>query len=1224
MRAAAQWRAVTRVPRTAFVLALLWGASAPPLAAQRLQFRYITPDDGLASSWVQVVAQDRRGLMWFGTVRGLNRYDGYTLRTYRHDASDSTSVGDGRVNALYVDSSGTLWVGTDAALSRYDRSRDAFTSYVIGSKNDNVGVQSITDDGQGGLWIGASRGLFKLDVSSGKITPVGERTPLATAQVSAALHDRAGPLWFGTQGQGLFRVDPSNASVRAFTNDPGKPGSIPGNDIRELAQDHTGQIWIGSYGGGLAQLDPRTGLVVRHFVHSADDPRSLSSNGIFGLYPARSRRGMWVAIENGGLDFLDYASGTFRHNRADPNDDTGLNNNSVWSVLEDETGTVWVGTFNGGVNVSKANSEAIRRYRAMAGDPTSLGGNSVLNFAEDTRGFVWIATDGGGLSRFDPNARRFRRFTSTNTNLNSDAVLDAAVDPDGGVWVATWAGGISRFDTQRERFTSFTPKTSNIPDESFFSLHVDRTGTLWAGSYRQGLVRVDRARGHFTRFAMAPSGKAEAVIRDIGETRTGELLVSTEGNGLVIVDPLTLKKVRYDATGAGNDALASSNVEMAVETEPGIIWIATNAGLDRLDRAAKTVSHYTARDGLPSNVIAGIAPDAAGNLWVTTDRGVSRFAPVSRASKQYAVGDGMQASEFLSGSAFVASDGALYLGGTKGFNVIRPDRISENRHPPTVVLTGFQLFNRAVPIGVAGSPLTKSITEAEQLVLTHKQSVFTIEYAALDFTSPEKNLYAYMLEGFDRDWNLVGHARSASYTNLPPGKYTFRLRAANNDAVWNDEGLSLPIVVTPPFWATWWFRFAAIAAVTLAMWWLLQTSRRRRVYLESMNEKLAIASERDRASQQYLEKNVEEILHAMERFSGGDLTVKLNVGGDDVIGRLRLGVNAAVESIREIVRQVQEVLEATVAASQEIQASAEELARGADEQLRQTTQVAGAAEQMASSVRANATYIARAAEMAQKSGTDAQAGANIVRDTFAGMEGIVGAIGRSSKTVEQLGLASEKITSITKVIENIADQTDLLALNSAIEAARAGSAGRGFAVVATEVRKLAENTAAAADQIRVLITKNVREVERAVLSMREASQQVEQDRRLVDQASAALDAIINNSEQALAFIQQVHATSDEQTESTAHISENVELITRVTQSSASGTQAIAKSVESLTEDIAVLQERVDRFRMVGDGSDVGHTTTTETSMATTGEQSLAVESAPRKEKKRSWARNWRR
>ena len=738
------------------VFAFAASAAARPLAAQRLQFRYITPDDGLASSWVQAIAQDRRGFMWFGTVRGLNRYDGYTLRTYRHDGADSTSVGDGRVNALYVDSAGTLWIGTDAALSRYDRARDAFVNYTIGTAGERQGVQSLADDGRGTIWIGSGRGVYRLDTTTGKITPFASgRSPLATALISAAYRDRSGQLWFGTQGQGLFRVTPSSGAIKVFTNETGKPGTIPGNDVREIAQDDAGNIWLGCYGAGLAELDPRTALVTRRYAHDANDPRSLSANGIFAMYPARSGRGLWIAIENGGLEYLDFATNTFQHNRADPNDDSGLNNNSTWSVLEDATGMVWVGTFNGGVNVSKPNSEAIRRYRAMSGDPTSLGGNSVLHFADDARGAVWIATDGGGLNRFSPVTRRFRRFTTTTSNLDADAVLGVAVDTSGGVWVATWGGGLSYFDPKRERFTAFTPKTSNIPDESFFSVHVDRTGAVWGGSFRQGLVHYDRARNRFSRYAMAAAGQSESLIRDIGETRNGELLVATEGGGLVIFDPRTGTKTRYDAATKGDAALASSTVEMAVETEPGVIWIATNSGLDRLDRSTNSVSHFTARDGLPSNVIAGIAPDAAGNLWVTTDRGVSRFTPATRGSKQFSVADGLQASEFLSGSAFVSRDGSLYLGGTKGFNVIRPGEIAENKHPPTVVLTGFQLFNRATPIGIAGSPLTKSITESDELALTYKQSVFTLEFAALDFTAPEKNLYAYKLEGFDPDWNLV-------------------------------------------------------------------------------------------------------------------------------------------------------------------------------------------------------------------------------------------------------------------------------------------------------------------------------------------------------------------------------------------------------------------------------------------------------------------------------------
>ena len=1162
-----------RVARLAVALALVCAlapALARPLAAQRLQFRYITPDDGLAASWVPAIAQDRRGFMWFGTVRGLTRYDGYTLRTFRHDDADSTSLADDRVNALHVDAAGALWAGTGGGLSRYDAGREAFESYRVGA-GERLAVQSLADDGRGTLWVGTTRGVYRLEAAARRAAALVSGTPLDSANVTAAFRDRDGRLWLGTEGRGLFQVDPATGAVRTFARE------LPGADVRDVAQDSAGNLWLGLYGGGLVRFDPRAGTVGRRYVPDPADPRSLSVDRIYMLALARSGAGLWIATENGGLDYFDFATGTFHHNRADASDETSLNNGSVWSVVEDAGGTVWVGTFNGGVNASRPNSAAIRRYRARPGDPTSLAGNSALNFAEDDRA-VWVATDGGGLNRFDPATGRVRRYTTHTSNLNSDAVLDVAVDRAGWVWVATWAGGISRFDPDSGRFTPFTPKNSQIPDESFFSLRVDRRGTLWAGSFTHGLVRVERDGRRFTRIPIADSGRAEIQIRDIGETRAGELLVATEGNGLVILDPRTMRRQRYDASTRGA-ALSSSTVEMAVETEPGVLWIATAAGLDRLDRRTNAVTHVTERDGLPSNVVQGIAPDRSGNLWLTTNRGATRYTPATGAFKHYSVADGLQGSEYLPGSAFVARDGALYLGGTKGFNVIRPEAITENRRPPKLALTGFELFNRPVPIGAEGSPLRRSITESDTLVLTHRQSVFTLKFAALDFTAPEKNEYAYRLEGFDEDWNRVGTQRTASYTNIAPGRYTFRVRGASNDGAWNGRGIALAIAITPPFWATWWFRALVALLVASAVWALVHSARRRRRHLEAMNAQLAAAAERDRAAQQYLERNAEEILHAMERFAEGDLTVALAVEQDDVVGRLRRGVNAAVADIRAMVRQVHEVLDSTAAASEEIHASTEELARGAHEQIQQTTQVAGAAEQMAASVRENATHIAAAADLAQKSGADAEAGAGVVRQTFAGMEGIMGAIGRSSQAVEQLGQSSARIASVTKVIEQIAEQTELLAVNSAIEAARAGQAGLGFAVVAAEIRKLAESTAASTDEIRRLIKENQREVNGAVEAMRQARTRVDADRKLVDAASGALDAIIGNSERALAAIRQARESSDMQSASAAHISENVELMSRVTGAAAAGTQAIAQSIEELNGDIALLQARVDRFRL---------------------------------------------
>ena len=407
------------------------------------------------------------------------------------------------------------------------------------------------------------------------------------------------------------------------------------------------------------------------------------------------------------------------------------------------------------------------------------------------------------------------------------------------------------------------------------------------------------------------------------------------------------------------------------------------------------------------------------------------------------------------------------------------------------------------------------------------------------------------------------------------------MKGTNSDGRWNAEGASLAIKVVPPFWAAWWFRAIILLAAAWAIRYALRVQRERRVSLERMNATLAEAAERDRSSQQYLERNVLEVLDAMERFSEGDLSVALVVVRDDAIGRLRFGVNKAVLNIRSMVQQVREVLDSTVTTSRQIQAETNELSRGAEEQISQTLLVAGAAQQMAQTVSASNTSIAEASEIAQRSGMEAHEGGRIVRDTFAGMDEIVTTVGISARTVQSLGRSSEQIGAITRVIEQIADQTELLSLNAAIEAARAGRHGRTFAVVAQEVQRLAERTAQATSEIAKVIEHNQREVETAVEAMSRVGVQVETGKELVDKAGSALDAIIDNSEKMLACIQQVRASSEEQASTTAHISENVETISRVTHSAVRGNQSVATSVQDLSTLIEDLQQKVARVHLEG-------------------------------------------
>jgi methyl-accepting chemotaxis protein/ligand-binding sensor domain-containing protein len=1151
-----------------------------PAAAQRLQFTKITADDGLAGPWVASIYQDVRGYMWFGTRRGLDRYDGYTIRNFRHVRGDSTSLPSNYVNFVAEDRDSTLWVGTRAGVARYDRARETFHSYPLEGDRQ---VLSMLQTRNGAVWFGTDKGLFQFDRASGKATRfTGGGAALVPVTINSLAEDRRGHVWVATSGAGAYDLDPATGNLRAYPGSLGAATGLPDADVRSIIEDDAGTIWIGTYHGGLVKLDPGTGATTR-FRHEPGNPKSLNLDAIQTMTRA-GNDGLWVALENGGLDRLDIASGTFQHNVYDPNNPTGLNNNSIWAVFEDRGGTLWTGTFAGGVNVAKRNNDAIRTYRSVPGDAASLSVNSVLGFAQDSAGNVWVATDGGGVNRFDVASGKFARFTSKTSALNVDAVLAVAAEPDGAIWLGTWAGGISRFDPRSNSFTTYTTKNSNIPDDNIFGMHVDRRGRVWVGTWREGLLLFDKATRSFTKFPITLPGVTGSEIWAIEELHDGRLALGSRESGLIIFDPETRRMTPYEPDPKGGNSISSNEVRAIAETEPGILWIGTAEGLDRLELATRTFTHYSAADGIVGTAVSGIATDGEGNLWLSTDQGVTRYNPAARKGSQFTKADGLQGRDFNPRAYFRTRTGALLFGGNEGFSVIQPRQLAENTRVPPVMLTGFQLMSKPVAIGAEGSPLTSAIGETKQLTLSYKQSVFTFEFAALDFTAPAKNQYAYKLDGFDKEWREVGNQRTAVYTNLAPGHYTFHVKGSNNDGVWNEKGATLDLVITPPFWKTWWFRLFLVAAIAGAIWFVVRAATERRRGLERMNAQLAEAAERDRKAQQYLAGNVREMLGAMSRFSEGDLSVTLDARTDDEIGQLRRGFNTAVTNIRSMVMQVHEIVTATVRASRHIRASTEAMANAAQQQIEQAALVASAAEQMTNAVADNARHIGLVAEMAQRSGQDAQEGGRVVRDTFASMDTIVSSVGSSAQTVAALGQSSLEITKITRVIDQLADQTNLLALNAAIEAARAGKHGRTFAIVAEEIRDLADRTSTSTKAIAEVIRENEQAVRDAVERMGQVSGHLANGRQLVDRAGVALDSIIENSGKVLDSVKQVTQSSEEQAETTLHIGRNIETISSVTHEAASGNQAIASAVQEMSALIEDLQTRVARFRL-GEGFD---------------------------------------
>jgi diguanylate cyclase (GGDEF)-like protein len=820
-------------------------AQLPPAAApQKLRFRHLGVDDGLPSSMVTSVRQDRRGFLWLGTSRGVSRYDGHHFRTYDHRPGDRNTLPSDVVTQVYVDRSDVVWAVTPRGLSRYDATLDRFVTVVTGGASPAAAgrrattgtVTSVVEDAAGTLWVGTSVGLHRLNRITGETTPFPIAAPRGDPiNVTSLYEDRTGGLWVGATGA-VYRLGPTRSTAPRYY-----PLSPEETRVTDATEDSAGNVWIATEGAGLLQFAARSGTL-HQFRHDVGDPYSLGRDRIMALVADR-RGGMWVGTENSGLDYADPVTGRFIHHRFDPNTPSSISSNSVQSLYLDATGALWVGTFSGGLDVSPLTASAIESFGSVPGDASSLSYNTVPKFAEGAGGQIWVATDGGGLNRFDPATGRFVRYTQQTTNLNTGGVVGVVEGRRGDVWIGTWGGGLSELDQERRVFTAYTTKNSTLPNDNVTEVVEDRAGRLWLGMDRAMVAVFDRTTRTVTHryHVAAPGADPVSPVWLVLELADGSMAIGLEDGGLTILNPATGVQSHYiaradDGTPAPANVrgtISGTDVRTLFEETPGMLWVGTNNGLDRLDLRFGNVVHYGEADGLPSRFIDGVLPDGLGRLWVSTDRGLARLDPRTRAVKLYGRPDGLQGNEFVKRAALRARDGTLYFGGNHGFNKVRPAELVENTRPPSVVVTELQLFNKPARVGAADSPLRRTIDRTDTLVVDHTQNVIGFEFAALDFSAPERNQYAYRLDGFDREWQEVGTQYTASYTNLAPGQYTLWVKASNGDGVWTKGASTLVLVIRPPVWQTWWFRAlaGALAACALFALWRFQQLRRLEVAL---------------------------------------------------------------------------------------------------------------------------------------------------------------------------------------------------------------------------------------------------------------------------------------------------------------------------------------------------------------------------------------------------------
>lgn len=825
-----------------FALFLIaWQFWALPAWAQSRSFSHLTVDDGLSNNSILSICQDSRGFMWFGTYHGLNKFDGYRITPYLVNPQDSSAISDNTIICLYEDRQQNLWIGTHlGGLNRYDRSRDAFVHYSSESRpphhlSDNW-VSSIFEDSRGRLWVGTNNGLNLLERGAHTFRTFQQNpsdpTSLNSNQVYKVTENERGEILVLTSTEQLNCYQPATGTFTAV-DVGGEAGRL--NAARTLVQDQQGNYWAGTFERGLVRFGRNP---LHAYQHQAKDSGSLSCNQVKALLPT-GRGGLWVATDGGGLDLYDPKHDGFTHLRTEEENPGSLSSNAVYSLYEDRSGTLWVGTFNGGVNYYNPHHNWFAHYTHQPRVANSLSNRSVLALQQTSDGSVWAGTDGGGLDLFDPQRRTFRHFRHNPADphsLAADVVKTLYQDRQGTLWVGTYLGGLDRYAPASGRFSHYVNDPNNVnslTNNLVWSIYEDRHEQLWVSTLGAGLCLMDRARRSFIRFKprTGPGSLGDFNVVTMLEDRTGQLWIGTEDRGLNLYHPRsrTFSYVQHDKKDSSS--LSSNRIQVLFEDSRGRFWVGTaDAGLNLLDRRTGTFRRFTTREGLPSNIINSIVEDRAGQLWIGTNRGLVRFDAARGIFKTYNREDGLQSNDFGINTTLRARNGELYVGGTNGFNVFSPEKLATNPFVPPVVLTGLLVFNKPVRVQQSPGLLRRHITEADTLTLSPKEAAVTFQFAALSFINPHKNRYAYRLDGFDTEWRYAGAKNEATYTNLDPGSYVFRVRATNNDGLWNQRGAVLTVVVTPPWWKTTWFRLLTVVLTCSAVMgiYLTRTNRLRR------------------------------------------------------------------------------------------------------------------------------------------------------------------------------------------------------------------------------------------------------------------------------------------------------------------------------------------------------------------------------------------------------------
>jgi ligand-binding sensor domain-containing protein/serine phosphatase RsbU (regulator of sigma subunit) len=797
------------------LLILLASGGAGTVGAQQLKFTRINAEQGLSQGSVNYILRDSKGFMWIGTQDGLNRYNGYSITVFKHIAGDSNSISSDFIYCMYEDKQGMLWIGTkDGGLNCYNPVNGKFTNYTRSQDPNSIshnGVRSIAEDKDGILWVGTDEGLNAFDRRKGTfkryVHNTSDPASLSNNNVWALVIDRNNNLWVGTRGGGLNLMDKKKgtfstykAPLHFFEDAEGNPEQLSVNNglVRTLYEDKEGYIWVGTEAGGVGIFDPVTKKFLKVLLVSGSS-NSISHNRIAGI--GEDDFGViWLATYGGGLNSYNKKTGKFTVYKYDEKDPNSISNNESRCLYIDPLNTVWIGTSGGGANAYFRGNNKFEYYKRTEDNASDFRSSYIWSLMVDSDGLLWIGTNGTGITTFNKKENKFTYQDILPEKFDNKTVFSLYQDRDGIIWAGTWGYGLVSYNKKTGAVKNYNASNSDLHDGNILCITQDRSGLLWLGTLRGGLYSLDPGTGQFMQYTLE-DGLSSSDITHLYEAKDGTLWISTVGGGVCSRDPQSGKFTVYKRDAQKN-SISSNTVYCVNQDKAGNLWIGTTNGLNKLDLRTYTFTVYYEKDGLPNNKIYGILIDKNDNLWMTSNKGLSRFNPKVKnvdgsAFRNYDTRDGLQGLEFNQGAWHQAKNGEMMVGGLNGFNTFFPDRIKSNEHAPPVYITSFKRFGKEEKMDTV-------ISDVTYIELSWRDN-FSFEFVALDYVSPSQNKYSYMMEGLDQEWSPPSTGRYASYTQLQGGDYVFKVKACNNDGVWNEKGAELRIRINPPFWKTNWF-----------------------------------------------------------------------------------------------------------------------------------------------------------------------------------------------------------------------------------------------------------------------------------------------------------------------------------------------------------------------------------------------------------------------------------